>query len=92
MAEPQLSLLAFRVVRPGLDEAATNDLNRRVMEAVNARRRVYITNTIARGRFLIRICVLSFRTHMDRMEMAVEDTARGDRGAGLGVSSGPGCR
>jgi aromatic-L-amino-acid decarboxylase len=60
-------------VRPGLDDAALDDLNRRVMEAVNARRRVYITNTIARGRFLIRICVLSFRTHMDRMEMAMED-------------------
>ena len=73
VAEPQLSLLAFRVVRPGLGEAALNDLNRRVMEAVNARRRVYITNTVARGRFLIRICVLSFRTHRDRMEMALED-------------------
>jgi aromatic-L-amino-acid decarboxylase len=43
------------------------------MEAVNARRRVYITSTMARGRFLIRICVLSFRTHMERMEMALED-------------------
>jgi aromatic-L-amino-acid decarboxylase len=73
VAEPQLSLLAFRVVRPGFDETAANDLNRRVMEAVNARRRVYITNTISRGRFLIRICVLSFRTHMDRMQMAIED-------------------
>ena len=73
VAEPQLSLLAFRVVRPGLDEAAANDLNRRVMEAVNARRRVYITNTISRGRFLLRICVLSFRTHLDRMRMAIED-------------------
>jgi aromatic-L-amino-acid decarboxylase len=73
VAEPQLSLLAFRIVRPGLDDAALDDLNRRVMEAVNARRRVYITNTIARGRFLIRICVLSFRTHMDRMQMAMED-------------------
>jgi len=73
VAEPQLSLLAFRIVRPGLDDAALDDLNRRVMEAVNARRRVYITSTIARGRFLIRICVLSFRTHMERMQMALED-------------------
>jgi aromatic-L-amino-acid decarboxylase len=73
VAEPQLSLLAFRVVRPGLDEAALDALNRRVMEAVNARQRVYLTHTLARGRFLIRICVLSFRTHMDRMEMAIED-------------------
>ena len=73
VAEPQLSLLAFRVVRPGLDDGRIDDLNRRVMEAVNARKRVYITSTIARGRFLIRICVLSFRTHLDRMRMAIED-------------------
>jgi len=73
VAEPQLSLLAFRVTKAGLGDAATDDLNRRVMEAVNARGRVYVTSTTVRGRFLIRICVLSFRTHLDRMQMAVED-------------------
>ncbi len=73
VAEPELSLLAFRVVRPGLSEAALDTLNRRIMEAVNARKRVYITHTVVRSQFLIRICVLSFRTHMDRMEMAMED-------------------
>jgi len=73
VAEPQLSLLAFRVTKAGLGDAATDDLNRRVMEAVNARGRVYVTSTTVRGRFLIRICVLSFRTHLDRMQMAIED-------------------
>ena len=73
VAEPQLSLLAFRVKRPGLDGAALDALNRRVLEAVNARGRVYITSTVARGQFLLRICVLSFRTHLDRMRLALED-------------------
>ena len=73
VAEPQLSLLAFRVRKPGLDDAALDALNRRVLEAVNARGRVYITSTVARGQFLIRICVLSFRTHLDRMRLALED-------------------
>ena len=73
VAEPQLSLLAFRVTKAGLGDAATDDLNRRVMEAVNARGRVYVTSTTVRGRFLIRICVLSFRTHLDRLQMAIED-------------------
>src|SRR6266536_4944267 len=59
VAEPELSLLAFRVHRKGLDDGALDALNRRVMEAVNARRRVYITSTTVGGRFLIRICVLS---------------------------------
>jgi len=73
VAEPQLSLLAFRVVRPGLSAEGLDALNRRVMAAVNARGRVYLTGTVTRGRFLIRICVLSFRTHRDRMRMALED-------------------
>jgi hypothetical protein len=60
-------------------------LNRRVMEAVNARRRVYITNTIARGRFLIRICVLSFRTHMDAWRWRWRTSARPSRSRGRRV-------
>ncbi len=73
VAEPELSLLAFRLRRPGLDGPALDALNRRLLERVNARRRVYLTGTVAHGRFLCRICVLSFRTHLDRMRAAVED-------------------
>ena len=73
VAEPELSLLAFRLRRTGLDEPGLDALNRRLLERVNARRRVYLTGTVAHGRFLCRICVLSFRTHLDRMRAAVED-------------------
>ena len=45
------------------------------MLRVNGRRRVYLTGTLLRGRFTVRICVLSFRTHRDRMEQALEDIA-----------------
>ncbi len=72
-AEPQLSLVAFRVARPGWDLEATNELNQRLMRGVNERKRVYLTGTVLRGRFVIRICVLSFRTHYDRMRAALED-------------------
>ena len=50
-----------------------NRLNRRLLEAINARKRVYLTGTSLDGVFVLRICVLSFRTHMDRMEAALED-------------------
>jgi len=73
VAEPELSLLAFRLRRPGLDGPGLDALNRRFLERINARRRVYLTGTVAHGRFLCRICVLSFRTHLDRMRAAVED-------------------
>jgi len=73
VAAPQLSLVAFRLVRAGLDPDQLNDLNRRLLEKVNARQRVFLTATTLGGRFVLRICVLSFRTHLDRMRMAVSD-------------------
>jgi aromatic-L-amino-acid decarboxylase len=73
VAEPQLSIVAFRVKRPGLETAALNDLNRDFMARVNAKKRVYLTGTMLGDRFAVRICVLSFRTHMDRMRQALQD-------------------
>ncbi len=75
LAEPQLSLLAFRLAPAGVPESELNALNQRFLDRVNARQRVYLTATRLRGRFAPRICVLSFRTHRDRMEMALEDIA-----------------
>ena len=40
---------------------------------INARKRVYLTATTLQGRFVLRICVLSFRTHAARMEMCLDD-------------------
>ena len=73
VAEPQLSLLAFRLNQPGLDKEGLNRLNLEFLERINARRRVYLTPTTLDGLFTLRICILSFRTHLDRMEMAMED-------------------
>jgi aromatic-L-amino-acid decarboxylase len=75
LAEPQLSLLAFRLAPAGVPEAALEELNQRFLAAVNARQRVFLTATRLGGRFAPRICVLSFRTHRERMEMALEDIA-----------------
>jgi aromatic-L-amino-acid decarboxylase len=73
VAEPQLSIVAFRLVRPGLDEEALNQLNRALLQRINAKKRVYLSGTLLGDRFVMRICVLSFRTHLDRMQMAIED-------------------
>jgi aromatic-L-amino-acid decarboxylase len=73
VAEPQLSILAFRRVRRGASDPDLDRENRKILERVNARKRVYLTGTMVGGHFAIRICVLSFRTHRDRMEQALED-------------------
>jgi aromatic-L-amino-acid decarboxylase len=73
VAEPELSTVAFRIMRPGLTQDGANELNQRFLAAVNRRKRVYLTASTVRGSFFLRICVLSVRTHQDRMRMCLED-------------------
>lgn len=72
--EPPLSLVVFRLHPPGRSMDELNKLNRRFLKLINKPRRVILTpTTLPGGRYVLRICVLSFRTHRDRMEMAYED-------------------
>jgi aromatic-L-amino-acid decarboxylase len=74
VAEPVLSLLAFRVRPAGVEDVRAIDaFSKKVMSKVNARQRVLLTGAVVKGRFVIRICVLSFRTHQDRIDAAIED-------------------
>lgn len=75
VAPPQLSLVAFRLRRAGLDAAGLDALNRELLARVNARQRVHLSGTRLDAGFVLRICVLSFRTHRDRVEQAVQDLA-----------------
>jgi aromatic-L-amino-acid decarboxylase len=67
--EPQLSVIAFRLKA---DAAESDRLNEELMNRVNRRGRVFLSSTRLDGRYTIRLCVLSFRTHMDRVRDAVE--------------------
>lgn len=73
VCEPRLSLVAFRLAPPGASREEIDALNRDLIARVNARQNVYVTGTLVDGFFAIRICVLSFRTHMDRMEQCLKD-------------------
>ena len=73
VAEPQLSIVAFRLAAPGLDAEDLNRLNRDLLARVNARQRVHLSGTTVGGAFLLRVCVLSFRTHRDRLDEGLDD-------------------
>jgi aromatic-L-amino-acid decarboxylase len=47
-------------------------MNRRLLETINATRRVYLTSTNVGGRFVLRVCILSHRSHRDRVEELVD--------------------
>ena len=66
--EPQLSVVAFRLRAPA-EEA--DRLGPELLRRVNAHRRVFLSSTRIGGRYALRICVLSFRTHEDRVRDAV---------------------
>ncbi|MFO0611283.1 MAG: aminotransferase class I/II-fold pyridoxal phosphate-dependent enzyme [Polyangiaceae bacterium] len=71
---PELSLLAFRVTPPGVDDPAALDrIQHRVQSGVNKRQRVLLSNSVVKGRTILRVCVVSFRTHKDRIDAALED-------------------
>lgn len=74
VSEPRLSLLSFRMdaCTAGAD-VDVDDANREWLRRINERQNVYLTGTMVDGRFALRICVLSFRTHADRMEQCLVD-------------------
>jgi aromatic-L-amino-acid decarboxylase len=67
--EPDLSVVAFRY-RPATGDAER--FNRALLERINDSKRVFLSSTLIDGRFVIRACILSHRTHRDRIEEAVE--------------------
>ncbi|MEX0754820.1 MAG: aminotransferase class I/II-fold pyridoxal phosphate-dependent enzyme [Actinomycetota bacterium] len=70
---PDLSIVAFRLADPGPDEIGAN---RAFLERINASQRVFLSSTMVHGRFILRIAVLSFRTHADRIHEAIEIVRR----------------
>jgi aromatic-L-amino-acid decarboxylase len=73
VAEPELSLFAFRLAPPGVALEEANRQNRELMARVNDRQRVLLTGTLLGDVFALRMCILSFRTHRDRIGMALDD-------------------
>jgi aromatic-L-amino-acid decarboxylase len=65
---PQTSVVAFRLKGEGPEADARNA---ELLRRVNARGRVFLSSSTIRGRYVLRICVLSFRTHRDRVEDAL---------------------
>lgn len=78
VARPQLSTIAFRLCRESgesLDE--WNARNVRLLERINGRNRAYLSSTLLPVidglAVTLRVCVMSFRTHRERIDALLED-------------------
>ncbi|WP_246562885.1 pyridoxal phosphate-dependent decarboxylase family protein [Streptomyces roseirectus] len=72
---PDLSTVIFRVRPADTGPAAAaraDDASRRLLERINAHRRVVLSSTAVDGRYTLRLCVVSHRTHHDRVTEALE--------------------
>lgn len=68
---PQLSTVAFRLAGgdagPADDERQAEFLRR-----INASKRVFLSSTRIHDRYVLRVCIVSHRTHRDRIEECIE--------------------
>jgi aromatic-L-amino-acid decarboxylase len=75
VAPPQLSLFAFHLSWPGAGRDQENAATEALLLRVRDRGRVFLTGCWVEGRFLGRVCVLSFRTRRDRIDECVQHVA-----------------
>jgi len=62
---PELSVVTFRYLP---DQGDVNLFNERLLEAVHLDGRVFISSTLIDGKFTLRLAVLHFRSHIDRVD------------------------
>jgi len=82
MNSAPLNIVCFRIVRAGLDEASTDELNRAAVGAIQRDGRAFVTGTIWNGRAAIRAAFDNWLTTLDDvaiLQAAVEDIATSSR-------------
>jgi aromatic-L-amino-acid decarboxylase len=67
--EPELTVVPFRYLPKHGD---ADVVNQRLLERINASRRIFLSSTRLNGDFWIRACIVSHRTHRDRIDEAIE--------------------
>ncbi|HEY0098877.1 MAG TPA: aminotransferase class I/II-fold pyridoxal phosphate-dependent enzyme [Pyrinomonadaceae bacterium] len=86
LAPVELSICCFRYVPPDMRrrlatadetvragiEAELDELNERIMRAVQRGGRAYLSNASLRGRFALRACIINFRTTRRDIEVTLE--------------------
>jgi aromatic-L-amino-acid decarboxylase len=72
--EPQLSVVAFRYLPKKGD---VDDYNERLIRHIQEEGRVMLSGTRVDGSFRLRCAILSFRTHLEHVDEAIDAVVRG---------------
>lgn len=68
---PELSVVTFRWAPPGASLERANRLNQALVEGVRRDGRIFLSSTMLDGRFTLRLAVVSFRTHLRTVDLAM---------------------
>ena len=66
---PDLSTFAFRYLP---DTGDADDFNRQLVLSLRADGRIFLSSTMLGGKFMIRVNILSYRTHLETMDYSIE--------------------
>jgi aromatic-L-amino-acid/L-tryptophan decarboxylase len=78
----ELSITTFRYVPSGIDRRADeaqeylDELNRRIVERLQLGGEIFVSNAVIEGRYLLRACIVNFRTTREDVEAVPEIVAR----------------
>ncbi|NIN73426.1 MAG: amino acid decarboxylase [Gemmatimonadetes bacterium] len=67
--EPELSVATYRWV-PGDGDA--NEFNQALVDEIHRDGRVFISSTMLEGKFVLRLAVLTFRTHLESVDLLLD--------------------
>jgi len=72
VAPPQLSTVVFKLRTSSDDVQENNRRNQMLLDAINEPGAVYLTGTTLEQHFVLRVCILSFRTHRVHAQNAID--------------------
>ena len=68
MAPVDFSLVCFRLNPKDMPEKRVNNLNRKLLEAVNKTGKTMLTHTVLKGKYVIRFCIASRTTKEEHVK------------------------
>jgi len=66
---PELSVVTFRCLPKSGD---ANEFNKKLVNEIQRDGKVFLSSTMLNGKFVIRLAVLAFRTHLDTIDLAID--------------------
>ncbi|MFC2161353.1 pyridoxal phosphate-dependent decarboxylase family protein [Acidobacteriota bacterium] len=70
LSVPDLSVITFRYRPEQAGPAEVDDFNRKLLDKIIRSKKLFLSSTLLNGRFIIRVCILSFRTHLNEAKDA----------------------